>query len=308
MNSVHYSFSGSACFTVLPLLLSKMLIKIQWEDSKEELPLKVYTHNIRYSAKHLSDGEKSWETRKHLVASSIEFNTFNQTAIVCLQEVLHNQLLDLLELLGKDWTYCGVGRNDGGSKGEYAPILYRKHQFTVEMNRTFWLSETPDFPSRGWDAASIRIVNAALFSHNTSGRVLYMLNTHLDDQGVKARVKGAELIKDIIMSLQNHDALILCGDMNSEHDEEAYSVFAEFLKDSSKQVISKSRYGNSSTFTGFKNNDKKEIDYIFVHDGVQVSSYGVLGNRFDDDVFSSDHRPVVANLVILNRQKGLRCN
>lgn len=263
----------------------------------------------RYAADPQAEGEEPWSIRKTHVASSILFNTFNTSSLVLLQEVLHDQLADILNLLnentpGDEWIYCGVGRDDGGVKGEYAPIIFRKSQFQVVLNRTFWLSETPDIPSKGWDAASIRIVNVSLLIHRQTERLAYVLNTHLDDQGKAAREEGAKLINSIIDNLEGHDILILAGDLNSEPDQEAYPILTKKLRDASKIVATSNlmKYGNRHTFTGFQSGEKKKtIDYIFVYSDTSVTSYGVLANIFDDGIYASDHRPVVANIVVEKR-------
>ncbi|KAK9458336.1 Endonuclease/exonuclease/phosphatase [Dipodascopsis uninucleata] len=275
-----------------------------WDDSREELAVRVYSHNIRYAAEHCFKGEEPWSVRKAHVAGSIAFNTINQLAVVLLQEVLHSQLCDLLELLGDDWTYTGVGRDDGSKAGEYAPILYRKSQFKVELKRTVWLSETPSVPSKGWDAASVRILNMILLNCKSKERVFYVLNTHLDDQGSLARKKSAQLIMKIIKSLESHDALVLAGDFNSEQDQDAYQIFSKDLKDGRTHSISKLMYGNTHTYTGFGDEKESVIDYIFVYPGVEVKSCSVLNNKFEDSPLSSDHRPVVCDIVIPNNKKN----
>jgi hypothetical protein len=35
-------------------------------------------------------------------------------------------VLDLKELLGDDWNWVGVGRDDGQLKGEFSPIFFNK--------------------------------------------------------------------------------------------------------------------------------------------------------------------------------------
>ena len=82
--------------------------------------------------------------------------------IIGMQEVLNNQLADLSNFL-KEYKYVGVGREDGKTKGEYSPIFYRKSKLKVLMSSTFWLSETPQKISVGWDAALERICTYALF-------------------------------------------------------------------------------------------------------------------------------------------------
>ena len=50
------------------------------------------------------------------------------------------------------YDYIGVGRDDGKEKGEHSAIFYRTDKFDVIEKGDFWLSETPDVPSKGWDA------------------------------------------------------------------------------------------------------------------------------------------------------------
>ena len=78
-----------------------------------------------------------------------------QLDIVGFQEVLHNQLQDLKELLGEGYDHVGVGRDDGKEKGEYSPIFWDKELFEVVRWKSVWLSPTPEVPgSVGWDAVS----------------------------------------------------------------------------------------------------------------------------------------------------------
>lgn len=40
---------------------------------------------------------------------------------------MKRQVDDLQVLLGDDWGWIGVGRDDGEERGEYSPIFYRKY-------------------------------------------------------------------------------------------------------------------------------------------------------------------------------------
>ena len=68
-----------------------------------------------------------------------------------MQEVLNNQLIDLQSSLN-EYKAVGVGREDGKTKGEYSPILFKTSKLKLIKSNTFWLSETPD-KYLGWDAA-----------------------------------------------------------------------------------------------------------------------------------------------------------
>lgn len=149
------------------------------------------------------------------------------------------------------------------------------------------------------------------------------LNTHLDDQGVKARLESGKIILAHIASeqqehlsdqqlesnqqqrQQNELPIFLAGDFNSTPDEEAYTLLADAsspMHDMRKAVGKKDRYGHDNTFTGFESRpvDQKRIDFLFLSKTGEwnVRGYGVLETRFEHGVFSSDHRPVVGDLSL----------
>ncbi|EAS28238.2 endonuclease/exonuclease/phosphatase [Coccidioides immitis RS] len=282
------------------------------------LSIRILTHNIRYATSRPFKGEKPWPERKHLVLNELIFHTrHNAESFICLQEVLHVQLEDVLSGLnshGDAWAYIGVGRDDGKQAGEYSPIFYRPDIWKLETWETVWLSETPEVPSKGWDAASIRIVTVGVFRHRASRKTVLAMSTHLDDQGSKSRYESAKLILRTIDGYLHKfkdriSGLFLAGDFNSEVNQEAYQVFIDQtspLVDARDQIKPDERYGNEITYTGFGYEGEREtrIDYILVGPKNEqgfpwtVKQYGVLPNKFDDGVFSSDHRAVVADGLV----------
>ncbi|EEP80028.1 conserved hypothetical protein [Uncinocarpus reesii 1704] len=181
--------------------------------------------------------------------------------------------------------------------------------------KTVSLSETPKVPSRGWDAASIRIVTIGVFTHRGSRKTVLGMSTHLDDQGSKSRHESAKLIlKKVDEYLHGEykdriSGLFLAGDFNSKVNQEAYQVFIDPtspLLDARDQVKPGDRYGNEITYTGFgyEGEPATRIDYILVGPRSEagfpwtVNGYAVLPNRFDDGVLNSDHRAVVADAVL----------
>lgn len=290
--------------------------------SEASVAVRVLTHNIRYAPKSLSEGEEPWPVRKPRIVNALRFHTTHcAEAFICLQEVLHGQLLDILSLLNRgnnEWSYIGVARDDGKEAGEYSPILYRPAVWDVQEWKTVWLSETPERPSRGWDAACIRILTVGKFRHRQSRKRVVAMNTHLDHQGSRSRLEAAKLITKEVdeMSYQAGQADIptfLTGDFNSEPTEEAYLYFKEKspMADVQDMVPVGDRYGNQHTFTGFTPKEKPaRIDFIFIKAGARshnhgssepwaVKNYGVLASLYDDGVYSSDHRAVVADLEVL---------
>ncbi|GBL52455.1 hypothetical protein CAJCM15448_47290 [Candidozyma auris] len=263
------------------------------------MKVRLYTNNIRYDNKNLVPGEHAWKEREPLVSESIRFHTQAGPSVVCLQEVLHNQLEDILKDLnsGNDgqWDYYGVGRTDGKQAGEYAPILFKTADWKAVDKKTYWLSPTPDTPSKGWDAALERIVTTVVLeSKHEGGQKVKVLNTHFDHKGVEARRQSAKLIMSKME--QGPEPAFLCGDFNTEPTDEPYKLLTEGgFKDSRIQGVG---YGYKSTFTDF-NHDKEAntiIDYIWADHKSHWQTYGVVPNYFD--FYMSDHRPVIADYTI----------
>ncbi|CAN6636910.1 hypothetical protein TRVA0_016S00694 [Trichomonascus vanleenenianus] len=269
----------------------------------EELSYRVYSHNIRYDNHRPVENERYWSERKHGVIASIRFNAERST-IVCLQEVLHNALEDILNGLGDDWSYFGVGRDDGKTRGEYAPILFRKSQWELVDSNTFWLSETPDRPSRGWDAVLPRIVTFVRLRHRETGREIAAFNTHYDHIGKKAREESSKLIIHKMNEQMGEDhstPVTLCGDFNSSRDDIAYKTLSKQLIDSGEVLEKHARYGHSGvTYTGFNRHETPSyIDFIWYPKTADMTqtTFGILHSEYHGFLLS-DHRPVSIDLVV----------
>ncbi|KAF2268451.1 hypothetical protein CC78DRAFT_529900 [Lojkania enalia] len=283
-------------------------------ESNAQIPIRVHTHNIRYATTNPFKGEKPWSERRQLLLNELLFNTlYNPESFICLQEVLHGQLQDIMEGLNqnsaKQWDFIGVGRDDGKEMGEYSPIIYRSGTWKLESWKTIWLSETPEKPSKGWDAASIRIVTVGSFIHRGSGKRVVGMCTHFDDQGQISRLESAKLVLktvDEVTQEANSTSqlpVFLAGDLNSEPDQEAYRTLnAANSSLGDVEEFEGVRYGNTNTFTGFEEKSKSKIDFVFIgpkgRDDWEIRSYAVLNNKFEDGIYNSDHRAVVADLVL----------
>jgi len=255
----------------------------------------------------------------------LRFNTIdNPEALISLQEVLHEQLVDILDgLNGEDgsltdsgsepeWSYIGVGRDDGKQDGEYSPILYRPAVWELSNFTTVWLSPTPDVPSLGWDAGSIRILTIGDFVHKQTGIQLIAMNTHLDNAGTVSRQNSAEIITNEINKRianttddRKGPVLYLTGDFNSEPGQEAYEYMTREqspVYDERSVIPEEERYGHrTGTFTDFSPEEEVTLlDFIFLQKTSlwRPRTYAVLENVYDDGVYLSDHRAVVADVEL----------
>lgn len=254
----------------------------------------VMSYNIRYASPN--DGPNLWQNRKDdMIQTLLEI----KPNLIGLQEVVHSQLTDLT--LGmKEYSYVGVGRKDGKTKGEYSPILYQKNNLKLLDSNTFWLSETPDQISIGWDAALERVCTYARFLDLKTGKEFWLFNTHFDHVGVKARANAARLILAKIESLNKAKlAVIITGDFNLEPEEEPIKIMQMAFEDVQKQLSKKAV--NYGTFTGFdsENYGDRRIDYIFQKDFELIKAEH-LWLKTTNDLWLSDHHPVISKLAFRN--------
>ncbi|CCY89793.1 endonuclease/exonuclease/phosphatase family protein [Bacteroides sp. CAG:1076] len=253
------------------------------------------TFNIRYD--NPADSLNNWQYRKDNVAEFIKKQGID---IVGMQEVLYNQLEDLKSRL-PEYAEVGVGREDGKTKGEYAPLFYKKDRFEVLDSNTFWLSQYPDSVGFiGWDGACTRIATWAKLKDKKNGKVFMAVNTHFDHVGTEARRKSALLIIEKIKEIVGDQPAVLTGDFNVSDQSEAYETITtnEFvLKDAYKEAAQ--REGVSYTFHDFGRipaDSCEKIDFIFVTPQIKVQDSYIPQEAKQAGDFLSDHNPEVVHL------------
>jgi endonuclease/exonuclease/phosphatase family metal-dependent hydrolase len=287
-----------------PLLLTLSTLVMH---SRAALPIRLLTHNIRYATTDPFEGEKPWADRRPLMINEFKYNTlYNAESFICLQEVLNNQITDIMTGLGPDWTYIGVGRDDGKKAGEYSPLIFRKAIWDVESWKTVWLNEDGSVGKKGWDAGSVRIVTMGHFRHVESKKRVLGMCTHFDNSGAVSRRESAKIIEKLIAveAKVNGTSIpyFLGGDLNSETTDDAYMILnsGNSTVQDTKELAGW-KYGDEYTFTGF-DEEKTLIDFVFLGPrggrDWDVVGYSVLPNRFDDGVYYSDHRAVVVDTVL----------
>lgn len=253
--------------------------------------IKVMTYNIRYD--NPDDGVNAWPKRVEKVTSLIR--KYNPD-VIGVQEALHHQLQDLVRVL-PDYTYLGVGRDDGKEKGEYSAILFRNSRFGLLSDSTFWLSETPEVPgSKSWDAAITRLVTIGKFFDKELKTDFIMINTHFDHIGKEARQNSGAYIAGAVASSRSQKEIpvLVTGDFNCERTEETYrNVTIKDLTDT------KPANDQTGTFCGFEvgKMECRAIDYIFQTKEWILKNYTVITDN-DGTYYPSDHLPVMAEFEL----------
>lgn len=271
------------------LIFIIFIIPILGIAQKADKSIHVMSYNIRYN--NVNDKENAWPNRKDNVKALLEFH---DVEILGVQEALNGQINELL--INSNFEVEGVGRDDGDKKGEYSAIFYDKSRFVKRDGGTFWLSSTPNVPSKGWDAALNRICTWLKLYDKLTRKEFMVFNTHYDHVGVNARIQSALLIKSKIIEMAANLPVILTGDLNVTPETEAISTIKSFLFDS-RAVTKEPAYGPIGTFNGFKFDSeiKDRIDYVFVNDKFIVEKYANLSDSKDKRYYS-DHLPVFVKL------------
>lgn len=257
------------------------------------MTLRVMTFNIRVLTSN--DGPNQWRYRREAVAGMLNGRDLD---LIGFQEATRSQIDDLAGRLAEhDWV--GTGRL-GGQEGEYCPIFYRRRRLELLEHGDFWLSNTPDKPTMGWDAAYIRITTWAKFRDVTNGREWFFLNTHLDNKGEQARCEGAKLIGRRIGELAGQLPVIMLGDFNCGCDSPAYTVLTGEtcrLRDA-RLCARQGHRGPIETFTGFHGSNITPclIDYILVGPAVGVLRTETLADDWEGRQLS-DHRALLAEVA-----------
>lgn len=249
--------------------------------------LNVISFNIRIGV--CDDGDNSWDIRK---PATIEMIGQEKPDILALQEAMQFQVSYIAENC-PEYEVVGTSADNGWAKGKDMTFFYRKSQLQCIEWGTFWLSDTPLRPSKGWDGAYERTATWALMRSLSSGRCFIFVNTHLDHVGVQARQKGLELIMEQIAELNKGNLpVVLCGDFNCQIDAPEM--------DSIRNRMQNARTGARKTDAqaSFNNWGKEAstIDFIF-HTGFRrCRRFTTLTGTYAAKPFISDHYPIKAEL------------
>ncbi len=259
----------------------------------------VASYNLRNANGSDSLHGNGWGQRYPVIAKMVQYHDFD---IFGTQECFLHQLKDMKEAL-PGYDYIGVGRDDGKDRGEHSAIFYRTDKFDLVEKGDFWLSETPDVPSKGWDAVLPRICSWGHFKCKDTGFEFLFFNLHMDHIGVVARRESAKLVISKIKEMCGKDPVILTGDFNVDQTSESYQVLHESGILSDSYEVAQMRYATNGTCTGWNPNTytPNRIDHIFVTPNFTVEKYGVLTDTYRtknettgkyESHIPSDHFPV----------------
>lgn len=262
----------------------------------EKTSLTVISYNVRNDNPN-DKGPQNWADRRNTLVAYLRDH---KASIIGLQEVKHNQLLDMAKALPHH-TSVGVGRDDGKTAGEYSPIFFDKRAWKLDPKEhgTYWLSDTPDvIATRTWGNHHNRICTWARLIKITppgEGTALYVYNTHWDHQSQPSRVKSGELmLKKMKARLHQKDPYIFMGDFNATVENPAITQFLEpdLLLDHAKKKNKSSSHWKAELVPGLR------IDHIFTSPSFKEATVVVDSNGDGRGNAASDHHPVRLTLPL----------
>lgn len=279
-------------FHLLPSFVLMMIFSFAFSSLKAQ-SLQVATYNIRFD--NPNDHGNLWKDRSVHLINQIKFH---QMDIIGTQEGLFHQLEEMKENLG--FPYIGVGRDKGKTEGEFSAVFFNPDKLELLEEGTFWLSETPDSPSKGWDAALNRVCTWGKFRTKKGKKQFYVFNIHYDHIGQKAREESSKLVLEKIKAINKKGLpLIFMGDFNVTPDNPAYLTVLENSSMKDSRLISKTpSIGNQGTFNAYNWEKLPEgiIDHIFVSPQIRVIRHGILTDNYGMK-YPSDHFPVMAEIT-----------
>jgi len=271
------------------MLACALLLATGWASAA---PFNIATYNLRYN--NPGDGPNAWPARKEMLKALIRYHEFD---IVGTQEGLADQIDDLAQMA--EFDHVGIGRDDGTRAGEHSAIFFRTSRFALLDKGDFWLSETPERPSFGWDARCChRLASWARLRDRSTQREFVVFSVHFDHEGEVARRESAGLVLRKIAEISRGAPAICVGDFNSTPETVQIQAMSKAMRDAAR-VSKAPAYGPAGTYNAFRldaaMNDR--IDYIFVDPRVEVLKYAVLSDSLERR-YPSDHHPVVARVEL----------
>ncbi len=249
---------------------------------------RVMTFNLLcYGNRH-----RKWQKRAPLVYKIIREANPDSFGV---QEAHWRWMKKLIKNL-PEYDYVGVGREDGKKDGEFSAVFYKKDKFTASESGNFWLSETPDQPGKGWDAACVRIATYVKLTDKKTGKHYIHFNTHLDHVGIQAQINGVKMIQEKAASFGG-SPVVCTGDFNVFQDSDCYNtMISGNMKDARKLA---SDTDDCYTFHGFKPEKIREIiDFVFVDEAtVKPTNFKVV-NKMINGNYYSDHFAAYADIEL----------
>ena len=249
-------------------------------------------------------GEYAWDLRKSILAKSIIDNGFDIFAFQEADATIRSELPGLVKSAGRTFEWWFVCRdNQTATSGEAVGIAYDPEIFTMSDQHWFWISETPDVCSYGWDETSYhRVCGTATFTLKETGAKFMVMATH-GPLGDKASDScGSLFVERAKQYNPDNLPIFLIGDMNATPGSALSNTFRTWWSDPVFELDADKKTGPLGTFNGHSisrnmENETYRIDYIYYRGTTShlwVRSYSVNDTKYTTtaSMYPSDHLPV----------------
>ena len=261
-------------------------------ESVKTQDLKIMSYNLKISG----DGIRAVENRLPYIVDTINEHTPDSFGV---QEADKNWVESIAAELD-NYAHVEKYREDGIEKGEASAIYYLKDKYDLVDSGHFWLSETPEKPSKGWDAACERITSWVILKNKETGFTYAHFNTHLDHVGNIAQAESVALLSANIAKIAPDIPVVLTGDFNfSEGSSNYENVLSCGLKDTKFLA---SEYDDHATYHGYHVivPDTKPIDFVFVNGYCSSVKSSKIESDFVHHILASDHFPIIVEMTLFN--------
>lgn len=257
-------------------------------------------HVMSFNIRRAMDGPlvrraDRWSRRAPAVASLLGSEA---PTIVGLQEVRPRVLGVVRDALGARYRSVGRGRGEHGD-GEGTPLFYDSSRLTLRSWSQQALSDTPTVPgSRSWGNLIPRILVAAEFIDDATGRHLLVVNTHLDHLSRSSRAQSARAVTELVARATS--PAVVMGDLNAGDGSAAVrALIAGGLVDTwgTAERRSTAAWGTCPGYRPARAGGRR-IDRILVTPGISVRE-AAMNNRSFDRIRPSDHLPVQSLLTVI---------
>lgn len=238
-------------------------------------------------------GKRSWFYRADLLIRNIE--AVKNADVIGFQEVTRMHYKYLCNCL-PDYDSV-ITYRDNSPLAESCPVFYNTLKFDLIDKGSFWLSETPDVMSRGWDAAFNRVCSYVILREKATEKELVVFNVHLDHKGAQARAESIKLILNKISAFGGMPAVIM-GDLNCSEKSDTYKT-ATSLFDDAKYLAPVSRGPGATYHNWGQAMDHENLDYFLISKtGITPLEYKIDSCALDSDAYPSDHFPISLRITL----------
>ena len=281
---------------VIVLVANTFMYYPHYKENKGTVNIEPKEDNIKmmsYNLRCISPtdwGKKGWFYRADLI---IDIIADEKPGIIGFQEATkwhYSYLVDSLKGYDSVITY-----RDDAFNSEGCPIFYNTELYTLVDKGSFWLSETPDVPSKSWGAQYNRVCSYVILTEKATKKDFVVFNTHLSHVSDEARINGIQVVLDKISQFGSLPSVIM-GDFNAEEGSVTYKSVTENFLDAKYETENSSEL---HTYNGWNNPEKfKRIDYFMISKmGIKVNLYNVLTGIRNGEL-TSDHCPIKIEIIL----------